>query len=104
MRANVDLLAPVPAVRHVLRDPMKRFRLDLRKSPAHGPAFRMGTLLNDVTSAGAPDLLREEVRGRVVPQDAPRIETGIEDAQRGAVPVARPWQLLDAGLALAKTR
>src|SRR5262245_30789025 len=87
-RAAFDFPAPRLIVGAAFRGPMECVRFDLRKRPAHGSAARIGAVLHDVLALRTSDLLREEIRGGIVPKDAPGVEVGVVNAQGRAKPIA----------------
>ncbi len=68
-----------------LAGPTKRVGRDLRKAPAHGFARIVLAVLDDVVALGASDLARIDLAQRVAPEDVPRIDPRVVDAQRRAV-------------------
>jgi hypothetical protein len=101
---NVDLLSPVSVPQAPFCGPMKGRRLNLGESPAHRAAARIRPFLHDISSSCASDLLREKVGRRVVPENAPRIEIRIVDAQRRSVPISGPGKLPDASASVLQAR
>jgi hypothetical protein len=73
---------------------MERVWRDLGEAPAHQRSRVVPALLHDVRPAHPADLARVELRGGVVPEDVPGIETGVVHAQRGTVPASRDRQRL----------
>ena len=65
--------------------PTERVGRDLRKAPAHGFARIVLAVLDDVVALGASDLARIDLAQRVAPEDVPRIDPRVVDAQRRAV-------------------
>src|SRR5688572_16581023 len=103
-RANVDLAPPRVVVHRPLRRPVERVALDLGERPAHRAAARIRTFLYNILAASAARLLREEIRRRVVPEDAPRVESRVVDPQRRAIPIAGARELLDVRLSVSQAR
>src|SRR5262249_43626291 len=58
----------------LLAEPVERARRDLREAPACARTRRQRAFLHDVRAHRLADLLTEEVRGGVDPEDAPAVE------------------------------